>query len=181
MIIKENEFYTGIGSRETPREISELMTDVARKLCALGMILRSGGADGADTAFENGVDDVSFKEIYLPWPGFNGRKDTVSEYSDCHIDIAKANHPSWGFLSRGARALHTRNVAQVLGEDCSTPSQFVVCWTPNGELKGGTATAMKVAYRNSIPVYNMFYEKVQKAFYELVETGKLDEDAWRTL
>lgn len=32
-----------------------------------GCILRSGGAEGADTAFENGVRSLYNKEIYLPW------------------------------------------------------------------------------------------------------------------
>lgn len=56
--------YTGIGSRETPPEIQEIMTNYARKLDKLGFILRSGGAMGADTAFEKGSTN---KEIYLPW------------------------------------------------------------------------------------------------------------------
>lgn len=54
--------YAGIGSRETPRSILDLMTAIARKLEALGYTLRSGGATGADTAFEEGVERL--KEIY---------------------------------------------------------------------------------------------------------------------
>lgn len=46
--------YTGIGSRETPYEIQDLMKRIAFKLAENGWLLRSGGAEGADTAFENG-------------------------------------------------------------------------------------------------------------------------------
>ena len=34
-------------------------------------------------------------------------------------------------------------------------SSFVVCWTPNGELSGGTAQAMRVAMKLNIPIFNL--------------------------
>jgi predicted Rossmann fold nucleotide-binding protein DprA/Smf involved in DNA uptake len=43
--------YAGIGSRETPKEVLKSMTNYAKELSATGWVLRSGGADGADTAF----------------------------------------------------------------------------------------------------------------------------------
>ena len=46
--------YTGIGSRETPHHILTLMTEIANILDNIGYTLRSGGADGADTAFALG-------------------------------------------------------------------------------------------------------------------------------
>jgi len=49
-------YYAGIGSRSTPAEVLGKMTSIAGKLCDLGYVLRSGGAPGADTAFEAGVD-----------------------------------------------------------------------------------------------------------------------------
>ena len=48
-------YYAGIGSRKTPKDICELMTRVARYLYFKGYTLRSGAADGADTAFEIGA------------------------------------------------------------------------------------------------------------------------------
>jgi hypothetical protein len=77
--------------------------------------------------------------------------------------MAAETHPKWESLGGGARSLHARNVHQVLGEDLRTPSEFVVCWTPDGceteaersKETGGTATAIVIAYRHNIPVYNM--------------------------
>jgi len=46
-------FYTGIGSRETPRHICIYMSKVAKILDKRGYILRSGGAQGADKAFQS--------------------------------------------------------------------------------------------------------------------------------
>ena len=48
-------YYTGIGSRETPKDIMQLMSKLAYKLASEGYILRSGAAQGADTAFEEWV------------------------------------------------------------------------------------------------------------------------------
>jgi hypothetical protein len=40
-------YYAGIGSRETPKDILDLISKIAIKLESLGYTLRSGGADGA--------------------------------------------------------------------------------------------------------------------------------------
>ena len=116
-------YYAGIGSRETPPEIRLLMIAAAQKLCRQGWWLRSGGAEGADTAFEEGVDSVNpkQKEIWLPWDGFNGRYYEDGDGwqfrigSDRDMDEAKAFHPAWHRLSQGGRKLQARNVAQILG------------------------------------------------------------------
>lgn len=66
-----NRYYTGIGSRKTPDSICLLMTKIASLMSKKGFILRSGGATGADSAFELG----SLKsDIFLPWKEFNGSK-----------------------------------------------------------------------------------------------------------
>ena len=58
--------YAGIGSRQTPPEMLEAMTELARELERSGWHLHSGGADGADTAFENGTTKAG-RTVYLPW------------------------------------------------------------------------------------------------------------------
>ena len=66
-------YYTGVGSRKTPGAIFDLMGEIGRNLAIDGYVLRSGGASGADTAFEQGCDlHEGMKEIYLPWKGFSG-------------------------------------------------------------------------------------------------------------
>lgn len=50
----------------------------------------------------------------------------------------------------------SRNSYQVLGENLSSPVDFVVCWTENGGLIGGTAQAIRIAYANKIPVFNLY-------------------------
>ena len=71
--------YAGIGSRETPVPILVDMRSLAQDLAAGGWTLRTGGADGADIAFETGHRSgggADALEVYLPWNGYNGRSTT---------------------------------------------------------------------------------------------------------
>lgn len=148
-------YYAGIGSRETPPEVLELMTSVARALQAAGWRLRSGGADGADSAFAQGAGPDA--DIYLPWPGFNNVNDGIACGDVPWMRaIAETFHPAWGSCKRGARALHTRNVAQVLGHVIDGPrSEMVICWTRNGSGQGGTGQAIRIARHYGVPVFDL--------------------------
>lgn len=165
-------FYAGIGSRETPVTFLTAMSEIAYTLAARNdYTLRSGAADGADTAFERGANNARLAgsgpkpEIYLPWAGFNRTSEQRMGLPESRLVgrqlsaqatvIARDAHPDWGRLSQSARWLHTRNVAQVLGDDCETPSDFVLCWTKGGRGKGGTGQAIRVADKYNIPVYDM--------------------------
>lgn len=166
-------FYTGVGSRETPEDILKAMRNIAEWLAMAGYVLRSGGADGADSAFEAGATRASQSHIYLPWPCFNGRSIGYrrSRPSPEAYAMAKTVHPAWDRLPAGARALHARNCHQVLGDDLVSPSDFVVCWTADGcdseatrtRATGGTATAIVLASRSGIPVLNLRNEGARDA------------------
>lgn len=164
-------FYTGIGSRQTPPDILALMSKIARVLERKDFILRSGGAEGADTHFEIACDA---KVIYLPWSGFNGRSGphtAVCGDNQELREIAAQFHPFWSGLKEGAKKLHTRNVAQVLGEDGQTPSEFVIYWTDPSK-RSGTDQAVRIAKAYSIPTFNLYEhrEKFEKRVKELYET-----------
>jgi len=156
--------YTGIGSRETPEEILLIMRQLAARLARVGYILRSGAAEGADSAFEAGARDADGSmEIYLPWKGFNQNGSAFTSPSLEASQLASRIHPAWPNLSHGARKLHARNAHQVLGIGLKTPSAFVVCWTRDmaicrdecSSATGGTGTAIKIASDHGIPVLNM--------------------------
>lgn len=148
-------YYAGIGSRNTPREYIELFKRVAEYLAKSGFILRSGGAEGADKAFEIGCDKVyGKKEIYVPWKGFNGSTSNLVVSDKKAFDIAKEFHPTWGVLSQGARKLQARNCHQVLGKDLNSPSAFIICWTKNGSGQGGTGQALRIARYYNIPIFD---------------------------
>jgi hypothetical protein len=145
-----NKFYTGVGSRNTPTEILTLMTAIAHKLYAMNYILRSGGAAGADTAFELGASQK--KQIF-----------TANMTTKEAMDIASKYHPAWNKCSTFARKLHGRNAFQVLGPNLCKPSALLICWTPDGCIShaertintGGTGTAISIANAYNVSIYNL--------------------------
>lgn len=151
-----NKIYTGIGSRRTPEKVCLLMTRISRYLSNRNWVLRSGGANGADTAFENGADK---KQIFLPWKNFNNNNSPFFNIDMGARRIASEFHPNWNSLSHGAKCLHARNVYQVLGLDLDSPSQFVICWTSDGKPSGGTGQAIRIAQAFEIPVYNLYNQE----------------------
>lgn len=157
--------YAGIGSRQTPEPVLDYMRRVAARLALRGYVLRSGAAEGADTAFEQGCNSAGGQnEIWLPWRGFNDHPDTGLYPSEAHAAAAATLHPAWNRLTPGPKKLHARNVAQVLGAGLDAPVAFVLCWTPDGceemvsltRHTGGTGTAIGLASREAIPVINLY-------------------------
>lgn len=171
-----NKYYTGVGSRETPEWACKLIVDTAKRLGEQGYILRSGGEDGADSAFEHGAQlskleyaglESSKMEIFLPWNDFNKRMHDGEFFftldslglMDKAMDMASTIHPAWNKVSVGAKKLHARNCHQVLGRDLNTPSAFIIYYAvqnKQGEVTGGTRTAVELARRYKIKEYNLF-------------------------
>lgn len=167
MINNVEKYYAGIGSRETPKDVLAFMTQIAKMLYSEGYTLRSGGADGADSAFEQGAGNN--KQIFLPWKNFNKNASPYFYISDEAIQMASKFHPFYHNLKQGGQKLHARNCYQILGEDLKTPSEFVICWTPNGLETGGTSQAIRIAKAYKIKIYNLGKEEDLKHWTEKVK------------
>ncbi len=157
-------YFTGVGSRKAPAAVLDQIRQLSIDLSSRGYTLRTGGADGCDIVFEIGSLSAGHPiELWLPWPKFKKREDGGHFPTSVHESIARTLHPIFDKLPNYAKYLHSRNVGQVLGTDCDTPSEFLVCWTGDGaetegectSKTGGTATAIKLAARNLIPVFNL--------------------------
>jgi hypothetical protein len=165
--------YTGIGSRQTPSETIKLIHSISKKMNEMNFLLRSGGADGADSAFE---EFSTNKEIYLPWDGFNGRNhdgESYFDYLQCPAwSLAKTSvdafHPKPESLSAAGRRLMARNSMQIFGRDYKTPTNVVICWTKGGKDVGGTSQALRIARSAGIPILNLGIPKIEKFFYSFV-------------
>jgi hypothetical protein len=154
--------YAGIGSRSTPGDVLAVMEALGERLGALGWVLRTGGAGGADQAFMAGAEKAGGGlELYLPWSGFQGFDAETPEPSAEALELAARFHPAWGRCSSAARSLHARNGHQVLGAQLDSPAAFVACWTPDGSLDGGTRSAggtgqaLRIAVGFGVPVVNL--------------------------
>lgn len=164
-----DEAYGGVGSRETPEEDCGDMTVMAGVLEKRGFVMRSGAAIGADSAWEAGVTDDSMKEIYLPKMGFEGRYDGVllkGEMFRKAEEMALKHHPNPDALyydkepggrskPKFAALAHTRNMAQVLGQNLDKKAKFILAYTPDGAASGGTGQAIRVAEALGVPVLNI--------------------------
>lgn len=155
--------YAGIGSRETPNDVLRLMSLIAIHHARQGFTLRSGGAGGADLAFEAGCDRADgMREIYIPWSGFQSRLATRDSRGFVQVgvgpkalELAQQFHPAWERCSRGARALHARNGYQVLGRQLDDPVDRVICWTRGALGGGGTGQAIRIARHHGIAIHDL--------------------------
>jgi hypothetical protein len=157
-----SKYYTGVGSRNTPEDILELMTRLAIKLEGEGWTLRSGGAKGADTAF---AKRVALDEVYF-----------ASDATKEAMKIAALYHPAWDRCSDYAKKLHGRNAFQVLGKSLDNPSKFLMCWTPDGCVShaertietGGTGTAISIADAHGVKIFNLARDDHRKRVEEFL-------------
>lgn len=149
------DFYAGIGSRvvkDDPQLFSK-MVDIGAAMAERGWFLRSGGAIGADTAFERGAGPAPDDEIFLA----KQRMGTpgIVDIRDVHYRFVRNFHEAPDALSDYATKLMARNGCQIFGVDFVNPSSAVICWTPGGAEKGGTRMAIRLAERAGIPVINL--------------------------
>ena len=182
-------FYTGIGSRQTPKDILKLMEHIAFKLAQKGFILRSGAAGGADIAFEIGakyyaeqIDErVTLAQLYIPWASFVSYDEYYKDWykvldrmakKEEAYQLASETHPAWDRCSKGAKALHARNTFQILGPNLNNPSSFLICWAKvdkHGSISGGTRTAWELAKAHGVPCFNLCNEEDKQRLIKFVE------------
>lgn len=134
-------YYAGIGNRKITVQAYDIIKSYAKYLNEQGYILRSGGAKGADTAFEEG--SCTNCEIFY-------HRDATDEA----IKLASKFHPAWDRCNEIARRLLGRNAMILLGKDLKTPVKFVICYTVN-ESSGGTSLGIRIAKAYEIPVINL--------------------------
>lgn len=179
---QQQKIYAGIGSRKTPPQALGLMTQLAGAMEQKGYLLRSGGAKGADQAFEAGVADPKHRAIYLPEQEFAGRRAGPGGYHDARqlpgygkaLEMVEHYHPNPAALrAMDARRpagnvsvmdLMARNAMQVLGPNLDRPADTIVAWAPGGYegqnpprsvREGGTGQALRIARDHGIEIRNL--------------------------
>ena len=167
-----------IGSRQLEQKEEyfkdiKLCYNVCMRLAQLGITFTSGlceiGMDGiAQKAYSKAVDlglaKESQFEVYVA-DQYNIRKSTLPRRHLAIVRnkdliseterIASEVHPAWDRCNEWARGMHSRNCHQILGYDLQSPVDAAICWTPDGKIQGGTATAIRIALKYNIPVFNL--------------------------
>lgn len=180
----EKRYYAGVGSRKTPQDILEYFEFCGKRLREMGYTLRSGGAIGADSAFEKhaGIEAEIFvadKSRLISSPHYKFTEITPDHPA---YKLAAMIHPAWGACKPFARQLHARNCFQVLGSTLNDPVRFLLCWTPCGSERaqecnintGGTATAIRLAHKRGIPVFNFAIPGRKAEFKQFIH----DQPPW---
>lgn len=164
-VLFESNFYAGIGTRNIPKgergeAVKSAITSLATELANEGYTLRSGGAEGSDTLFQNGAGAQA--DIYRPWEDKDnpfvaaGRVQYVDQFDADLLEPARLSverlHPGAKKLGPGAFKLHQRNYFQICGMPTEPDVGFVACYMPDS---GGTAQAVRIAEQLGIRVFNL--------------------------
>jgi hypothetical protein len=165
--------YVGIGPPATPDEVCGIFKDISRILSSEGGVLRSGGDEGGDAAFES---QALAKEIYLPYRHYNKNLSGLHEVETACTEIAKSLHPAWHRCSEFAKKAHARHVYEVLGKKLDQPADVMICWTQDGAFEeevlsgksGILRTAISLALKHGIPVFNAGSSKHKKLLSDFV-------------
>lgn len=183
-----------IGSRELEKNKKyeddiKICYNVSLRLAQLKIQFTSGlcelGMDGiAQKAYSKALDlgwiDESYFEVYV----FEQKNIDRSQLPNKHLakvrnkyliekseDLARSvmGDSHWNNCDEWSRGMHSRNCHQILGWDLQSPVDAVICWTPNGNIQGGTATAIKLAMKYDIPVFNLGVSDKEKVIQDIVE------------
>ncbi len=168
--------YAGIGSRTISHTEALQIDEAAKWLASHDYVVYSGNADGADIAFQRGSGGRCV--IMLPWVGFNEAayptKLSLAAIPCGDTEAGRSStdehHPNAAALTRGARAMMSRNHHQVAGIASWPLVDFVLFCADEGILgvKGGTGQAVRIARSLGIPTVNLRATGWQQALTGLV-------------
>ena len=189
--------YAGIGSRETPKEVLELMTKAATWLEYKGYKLQTGYKrkqtngklveEGADKAFSDGTNN---KELFGPdmanattrniaeeiHPNLKGMWSAVYNKWVSKVGKEKATE-----YADGAIGLQERNTFQVFGAELDTAVDFVLFYAIETDNplrpKGGTGQAVEMARRKGIPTINMADKDWRKELTKAISKKPTEAEA----
>ena len=155
------QIYAGIGARNTPKYILSIMKDIGIYLAGEGWTLNTGAAKGADQSFTEGaLKGKGTVNLFLPWPTYenkwvshlHGNVNITVFNPEEHFSAVQSVHnfhPAGKNLKSSVCALHARNYLILNG------IKFVVCYTPNGKIVGGTGQAIRIINHRRKNLFNL--------------------------
>lgn len=145
--------YAGIGSRQTPADVLQLMSRVAGIFARRSWMLHTGGAEGADAASEAGARAAG--GAVAVFVAHDVQRSKMPDLFDALMATVDRYHPAPHALTPFARRLHARNAQIILGARLTDPVDFVLCWTPGARGAGGTGQGIRIARAHQIPVFDL--------------------------
>lgn len=172
----------GIGTRHPPTDDADL-NETMRVFCyfavKMGWHLRSGAAIGMDSWFERLWDNN--KEIFIAKERISGKRHGYdgANFVEGPLEVAAFNimkhiHPKGSKLKGIAKAMHTRNIFQILGEDLNTPVDLIVYYAKfddeGAEITDGTRTAVVLGKQRGINEFNLILPDERTRLLEYIGT-----------
>lgn len=175
-------YYTGTGSRETPLDIQELMTEVSLHMNGHGYTLRTSDGSAAERAFEFGAGNS--KVVYVSHHSINQTRgcscaNTIILAKAAEVwrerdkrgwinDDESIRYSSWRDLPPSIKGSLAKRTGMVLGIHADRPSDVLICWTPKAEVCGYMAHAMSVALLNNVPVFNLADRETEELIRDML-------------
>jgi hypothetical protein len=155
------------------------MRRIAQVFAERGYRLRTGDAEGADSAFTSGalsqLKPEQLKDllhVYVAHDAYKSlrpyERKPAADMIETLINLARKYHPNPSALSSKASwsrgsplGLQARNALQIGGDRLNDPSDFaVMAFTPENQRRfagdlGGTGQAFRIAKSKGIPVFDL--------------------------
>lgn len=165
-----------IGTREPTEAALELCESIGRYIAVSGGVVRTGNAAGCDQAFARGANSVDPRLVVLvlPWATYErtavvpGNQVVVCGDDVAYRELVTRLHPAPHHLTRGAWALHTRNVGIV------APCALTIAYPHRASRPGGTGLGMAVAGHFQIPLLDLTSGRDRDAVAALVHMTPQD-------
>ena len=163
--------YAGIGHRNTPEKVRDMMTNIGSQLAQMGFILRSGNAIGADQAWEEGVTR-KMKEIFIVSRKHSCPFGIIPKFTQEQWDFVVSHYPggskAFGKQNEYVQKLFLRNLNILCGKNLDDKVDFVAYWHEGEHCDGGTGHTVAMAKTLEIPCLNIWRGKDQQAMDEFV-------------
>lgn len=177
--------FTGVGSRKITFDGKDDLGSAVQVLSRrFALMACTGDAEGADrVVWDNALEGHRIRFGPVGRGSYSLHTQVVPPDSEAYnlaVSIVSKLHPAWRWLKQEYRELHIRNVFEVMGVSISRPSEFLLCWTPDGaeekttKKTGGTATAINVANHFGIPVFNLQNEDCIERLSEYLDVNLME-------
>jgi hypothetical protein len=164
--------------------IDEKMTlvidKVARELFSKGFTIRNGGDINDGLVKVARIPFADRELIYLPWKKFNpDLTGDMIKPNECGYRHSAHYHKGFKKVPPAVRAIIARTTNLILGEDCKTPVNLLICYTKDGasntgevdyKTTGNMSYIINLCDELNIPIFNLGKEGTNEKLLEFVKT-----------
>ena len=181
-LLRFNRMFSVMSHGEVPGEVIILIEQISKLLISKGFTFRYDGNKQDKLATQAYNASKQRCEIYLPWKGFN--KDVTAKLNrptELAYHYASGLHNAFNKIPPTVRAIVARNTHVILGDECNTPINLFITWTPDGaevnkdvdyKVTGNASFFISACDALDIPVFNLKNATAKDRIVEFINTLK---------